>query len=104
MRIGFSFHLTSQATELYTMASPTDSSPWRFILHGGCGESCPDAHRQQEISRHLRETGEKISAALAKGMKARDAVALAISALEDCPVFNAGHGAALNQEGIHQVS
>ena len=100
----FPFRLTSHETESYTMASPTDGSHWQFILHGGCGEGCPDAHRQQKISRHLCETGEKISAALAKGMMAKDAVALAISTLEDCPVFNAGHGAALNQEGIHQVS
>lgn len=86
------------------VSSKRDGSHWKFILHGGCSESCPDIDRQQEISRNLHEIAEKVSNVLANGLTAKDAVMLAVSALEDCPVFNAGHGAALNQDGIHQVS
>lgn len=100
---------TSITSSIFTMASSTKfakkgSSRWQFIIHGGCSESCPDVHRQREISRNLHEIAEKVSKALEEGSSAKDAVVLAVSALEDCPVFNAGHGAALNQDGIHQVS
>lgn len=27
---------------------------WRFILHGGCAETCPYASRQRDISRKLQ--------------------------------------------------
>ncbi|TAQ88668.1 hypothetical protein B7494_g2993 [Chlorociboria aeruginascens] len=85
------------------MSTPKGESNWQFILHGGCAESCPDAPRQQEISRNLCSIAASVSEALSEGLGAKDAVVLAVSALEDCPLFNAGYGAALNQDGIHQL-
>ncbi|KAM0563573.1 hypothetical protein ACHAPJ_001297 [Fusarium lateritium] len=79
------------------------SPPWHFVLHGGCAETCPDSQRQREISKQLRNVASIVARALTEGAEARDVVTLAVSALEDCPVFNAGHGAALNQNGIHQL-
>ncbi|KAI0410757.1 N-terminal nucleophile aminohydrolase [Xylaria grammica] len=79
------------------------ASGWRFVLHGGCAETCPGAARQQHILRNLQEVSEIVSDRLAKGAKARDVVALAVSALEDRPVFNAGYGAALTRDGVHQL-
>jgi beta-aspartyl-peptidase (threonine type) len=76
---------------------------WRFILHGGCAETVPDATQQQKISENLQAVAVEVASALSSGSTAREAVVLAVSALEDCPMFNAGHGAALNSDGIHQV-
>lgn len=78
-------------------------SAWRFVLHGGCTESCPDTGRQKEISAKLRAIGWTVSEALANGLSAKEVVVLAVSALEDCPLFNVGHGAALTRDGRHQV-
>jgi len=77
---------------------------WRFVLHGGCAETCPDPDRQQDARENLEAIACKVRDALMRGDRAKDAVVLAVSALEDCPVFNAGRGAALTRSGIHQVS
>ncbi|RWA08957.1 hypothetical protein EKO27_g6154 [Xylaria grammica] len=83
------------------MTTPTTltkmAGGWRFVLHGGCAETCPDAARQQHILRNLQEVSEIVSDRLAKRVKARDVVALAVSALEDRPVFN------VTQDGVHQL-
>ncbi|KAI9663920.1 MAG: hypothetical protein M1821_007411 [Bathelium mastoideum] len=78
-------------------------SGWRFVLHAGCAETCPDAKRQSDISQNLDAIASVVANALMHGANAKDAVVLAVSALEDCPVFNAGIGAALNLNGIHQL-
>ncbi|GES59485.1 HIT-like protein [Aspergillus terreus] len=57
----------------------TQPTTWHFVLHGGFAG--------------------QITEALGKGATAREAVALAVSASEDCVAFNAGHGAALNENG-----
>jgi hypothetical protein len=77
---------------------------WRFVLHGGCAETCPDPDRQQDARENLEAIACKVRDALMRGDRAKDAVVLAVSALEDCPVFNAGRGAALTRSGIHQAS
>ena len=76
---------------------------WRFILHGGCAESYPDQDRQREISETLQVIGETVASALAQGANAKDVVVEAVSALEDCPLYNAGLGSALSRRGTHQV-
>lgn len=79
-------------------------SGWRFILHGGCAENFPDTRRRCEIPERLRAVAKLVSKTLEQGATARQAVVLAVRELEDDPAFNAGHGAALNCNGIHQVS
>lgn len=77
---------------------------WCFILHGGCAETCPDSVRQHDVTRALQSIADTASKALTDGAKARDVVVKVVSALEDCPLFNAGHGAAMNINGTHQVT
>ena len=40
---------------------------------------------------------------LADGASALDAVSLAVDLLEDCPLFNAGHGAVFTHDGTHEL-
>ncbi|KAF5019627.1 hypothetical protein F66182_8373 [Fusarium sp. NRRL 66182] len=90
-------------TKTKTKTAMPPAPPWHFVLHGGCAETCPDPQRQREISEQLHRVAGLVAKALTEGAQARDAVTLAVSALEDSPIFNAGHGAALNRNGIHQL-
>jgi beta-aspartyl-peptidase (threonine type) len=73
----------------------------RFALHGGAGVI---DRRQFTEARELcyRAELERIArvavTSLQAGEKALDVVEQAVSALEDCPFFNAGHGAVLNRQ------
>jgi beta-aspartyl-peptidase (threonine type) len=81
----------------------TQSRSWSVILHGGCSNSCPDVETQREIQRNLVLVLDNAVAALKAGATAREVVIHAVAALEDCPLFNAGKGAALTIEGDHEV-
>jgi L-asparaginase / beta-aspartyl-peptidase len=68
-----------------------------LIVHGGAGEVPED-----RIPRHVEgcRSAARIGAAvLAAGGSALDAVQRAVEALEDDPVFNAGTGACLTEDG-----
>ena len=40
---------------------------------------------------------------MAEGGSALDAVSLAVDLLEDCPLFNAGHGAVFTHDETHEL-
>ncbi|PCG93817.1 Aminoacyl-tRNA synthetase, class II (D/K/N) [Penicillium occitanis (nom. inval.)] len=86
-----------------TTLTTTTKAQWHFVLHGGCSETCADADRQRETIENLQAVAESVTRALNQGATAKEAVVLAVAGLEDCPTFNAGHGAALNENGIHQL-
>lgn len=68
-----------------------------IIVHGGCGKIDRDSipERKQGVER-AAQAGWKI---LAGGGSAVDAVEAAVVVLEDDPLFNAGTGSVLNNEG-----
>jgi len=72
-------------------------SRWTIIVHGGAGD-VPD----DRVALHIAGC-EKAAAAgaaiLAAGGRALDAVQRAVEVLEDDPLFNAGTGACLDEEG-----
>lgn len=72
-------------------------SRWSILVHGGAGDVAPD-----RIGLHVAGC-ERAAAAgaevLANGGTALDAVQRAVEVLEDEPLFNAGTGACLNEEG-----
>lgn len=78
------------------------SRSWSVILHEGCNNNCPVVETQREIQRNLVLVLDTAVAAL-KGDTAREVVIHAVAALEDCPLFNAGKGAALTIEDDHEV-
>lgn len=81
-------------------------SPPVIALHGGCGtpppESLPEA-QWAEMRRHLADALRNGWSVLARGGCALDAVQAAVVTMEDSPHFNAGHGAALCEDGTHEL-
>lgn len=77
-----------------------------LALHGGCGVM-PEADMSADEWREAREAlGRALRAGhavLSAGGSAIDAVEATVTVLEDSPHFNAGHGAALNENGIHEL-
>lgn len=72
-----------------------------LVLHGGAGAPSPDL----QTARHqgLRRAYDAAWAILLRGGSAIDAIVRATVELEDDPVFNAGIGSCLNQEGNIEV-
>ncbi len=77
-----------------------------LAIHGGAGtmppgSMTPDAERAHRVGLHRAlMAGHAI---LAVGGPALDAVTAAVAALEDDPLFNAGHGAVLTRGGRHEM-
>ncbi|HJV61896.1 MAG TPA: isoaspartyl peptidase/L-asparaginase [Albitalea sp.] len=80
------------------------SLPFAFALHGGAGTIAP-THPQAEAPYHeaLRAATARALAVLAADGSSLDAVVEAVAALEDCPLFNAGHGAVFCADGGHEL-
>ncbi len=69
-----------------------------LVIHGGAGtvaRSQLDGPREQRYHDALRRILEAGRALLGEGASALDVVTEAVRQLEDCPLFNAGHGAHL---------
>jgi beta-aspartyl-peptidase (threonine type) len=77
-----------------------------LAIHGGAGTMAPssmdpDADRAHRIGLHRALiAGHRV---LAAGGPALDAAAAAVAALEDDPLFNAGHGAVFTRDGQHEM-
>jgi len=72
-------------------------SRWVILVHGGAGDLAPE--RAPVHVEGCAKAAEIGAAILRAGGSALDAVEAAVRALEDDPNFNAGTGAALNEEG-----
>jgi beta-aspartyl-peptidase (threonine type) len=77
-----------------------------LAIHGGAGamsraEASNEARIQYEtaLATILRDAGR----VLEQGGSALDAVTEAVRLLEECPLFNAGHGAVLTSKGTHEL-
>jgi len=77
-----------------------------IVIHGGAGTILRSAmNTEQEQAYHdamkmVLSAAQKI---LADDGGALDAVTLAVSLLEDCPLFNAGKGAVFTHAGTHEL-
>ena len=77
-----------------------------IAIHGGCGvmakldmSEADWAAARDDLARSLRAGW----AVLSQGGTSLDAVEAAVIVMEDSPHFNAGHGAALNAAGVHEL-
>jgi beta-aspartyl-peptidase (threonine type) len=76
-----------------------------LAIHGGAGtiRAGGDATEEQRYHAALAEilrAGERL---LAAGASALEIVTEAVVLLEDCPLFNAGHGAVFTEAGTHEL-
>jgi len=88
-----------------TKASNVETGTWALVLHGGAG-SAPKSitpERRAEYEKNLLaalEIGKKM---LSEGKPSLDAVQAVVNYMENCPLFNAGKGAVMNIDGIHEL-
>ena len=70
---------------------------WCILVHGGAGNVSPERrpHHVEGCQRAVRKAAD----VLRGGGSALDAVEIAVRALEDDPLYNAGTGACLNADG-----
>ena len=66
-------------------------------------DSCPNVSRQNDIKDALSQIVAHSAKLLNGGAHAKDVVAEAVKALEDCSLFNAGKGSALTRDGSCEV-
>ena len=82
------------------------SPTYAIAIHGGAGTIARSTMTEERAAlyhaalRDVLEAGRRI---LADGGSALDAVTEAVVRLEDCPLFNAGHGAVLTADATHEL-
>ncbi len=77
-----------------------------LAIHGGCGTLPKAEMTEAEWAQARSDLASALRAGwaiLSKGGAAVDAVEAAVRVMEDSPHFNAGHGAAFNSEGEHEL-
>jgi beta-aspartyl-peptidase (threonine type) len=77
-----------------------------IVIHGGAGAIARNAmssEKEREYTAALERIVAAGQAVLAEGGSAVDAVTTAVRLLEDCPLFNAGHGAVFTSAGTHEL-
>lgn len=77
-----------------------------IAIHGGAGAMSRAAMSPEKEAEYLSALDGILVAAqavLAQGGSALDAVTEAVTRLEDCPLFNAGHGAVFTSAGTHEL-
>ena len=77
-----------------------------LAIHGGCGVMAKLDLSEAEWIAARRDLGRALKAGYAvlqRGGNAIDAVQAAVVVMEDSPHFNAGHGAALNENAVHEL-
>jgi len=77
-----------------------------IAIHGGAGtilRASLSASAEADYHAALHEVLTAGQRVLAEGGSALDAVSEAVRLLEDCPLFNAGHGAVYTAAGTHEL-
>lgn len=78
---------------------------WALVIHGGAGgpRDSEDAEKNQARRAALETAARRGEEILAHGGSALDAVEAVIQILEEEASFNAGVGAVMNAQGIHEL-
>lgn len=77
-----------------------------IAIHGGAGtisRASIGAGQEAAYQAALKDVLLAAQQLLAAGGSALDAVSLAVDLLEDCPLFNAGHGAVFTHDETHEL-
>ena len=77
-----------------------------IAIHGGAGamsRAAMSPEKEQEYLGALKSIVQAGQAVLAAGGSALDAVTEAVRLLEDCPLFNAGHGSVFTSAATHEL-
>ncbi|MEI6683745.1 MAG: isoaspartyl peptidase/L-asparaginase [Bacteroidota bacterium] len=98
-----SYSLPAQNTApLSAVAASLEHHPWVLVIHGGAGGPAKGTMTAKEEQAYLDKLNEALkigSGVLSHGGSSLDAVETVVRFMEDCPLFNAGKGAVLNENG-----
>jgi beta-aspartyl-peptidase (threonine type) len=89
-----------RVTSSWGTTAPAEAG-WSLLVHGGSGD-LPAALVERHVG-GCRQAAVAAAEVLRGGGSALDAVERAVLTLEDDPVFNAGTGACLNEEGLIEL-
>jgi len=81
-------------------------SRFSIAIHGGAGTITKQSLTPEKEKAYHKALEKALTAghqALINGGSAVDAVELAVTLLEDCPLFNAGKGSVFTSEGTHEM-
>jgi len=95
-----SVHAQTPVTAMTT--ADGNQGKWVLVVHGGAGgpaKGSMTAAAEKEYIERLTEALKIGSAILQSGGSSLDAVEAVVTFMEDCPLFNAGKGAVLNENG-----
>lgn len=90
---------------LLVLISSNAQEKWAIAIHGGAG-SAPENISKERIAVYEGELQKALDIGkemLQNGSTSLDAVQAVVVFLEDNPLFNAGKGAVVNSEGIHEL-
>ncbi len=96
------FRLVAQPAESVKEPVSKDNPKWVIVIHGGAGgpvKGSLSASQEEAYLNMLSQALESGSAILRSGGTSLEAVTAAVCFMEDCPLFNAGKGAVLDEEG-----
>ncbi len=95
-----------QAVERHRDAQGENKSNFGIALHGGAGFIKAEMMSDSIVKIYEYKLSEAIEAGhqlLANGGEAEEAVIEVIQILEESPLFNAGIGAVMNSDGVHEL-
>ncbi|GKS85471.1 isoaspartyl peptidase/L-asparaginase [Acidovorax sp. SUPP1855] len=87
-------------------SSPSGRPVPVIAIHGGAGtlsRAQIDARQERAYHGVLQDVLRAGQAVLEQGGSAAEAVCTAVQLLEDCPLFNAGHGAVFTADATHEL-
>jgi L-asparaginase / beta-aspartyl-peptidase len=90
----------------YAESSKINKGKFSLIIHGGAGagnRSKINKDTEETYLKALREILKAGAERLSKGESSLETVASVVTALEDCPLFNAGKGSVFTKEGKHEM-
>jgi len=106
--------LVLPATGIYSQSTSSQntgprhsgSGKWTLAIHGGAGGPAKGNMATDKEKQYLMKLAEALQTGaviLEKGGTSLDAVEAVVRFMEDCPLFNAGKGAVLTEEGIAEM-
>jgi len=99
-----SLMLTILSSQLGICQEKKVPEKWAIAIHGGAGGSSSISdEKRNEYEKHLLIALYIGTEMLSRGESSLNTVQAVVVYLEDCPLFNAGKGAVLNIEGIHEL-
>jgi beta-aspartyl-peptidase (threonine type) len=100
------FVMTGAFAQVSPGTASGGESKWVLVIHGGAGGPPKGTMRPEKEKQYTDSLNKALvigSRILSSGGSSLDAVEAVIRFMEDCPLFNAGKGAVLTEDGIAEL-